>query len=66
MKMPKLLKQANIILYDGSTFDDEGEPKNGFYFQILNADGSPDGDETGPYSSGPECELACQQEYDLS
>lgn len=50
--------EATIHICNGESLDEHGEPRYGFYFEIVA------GTLTGPYNSGPEAEAACQQAFD--
>lgn len=44
-------------------FDDEGDPMNGYYYEILNENGKPLHDIMGPYKTYEEAEEACQNAW---
>lgn len=49
--------EAKIHYYQGTSLDEDGEPMFGWFFEW------PPGQLMGPYNSGAEAEIACQQEY---
>lgn len=45
-----------------ASYDEEGEPLNGFYFEIIGTNGVTSG-LIGPYNSRDEVEAACKIEW---
>lgn len=56
--------QANVHHYDGSTNDEHGEPKHGYFFEFLDPTGNPITAQVGPYPTKLEVETECQAAYE--
>lgn len=57
---------ADIHYYDGddnTVVDDDGDPRQGWYFQFMEAISKPLTGMYGPYSSAQMCEAAALREW---
>lgn len=60
------LPYADIHYYDGTDItelDDDGDPRQGWYFQFMRSIEDPMTGLFGPYASAPMCEEAALKEW---
>lgn len=58
------VREALIIPFDGEFADHDGEPLQGWYWQIVDGHGEQVGGLMGPYATGPEAEAACRRAFE--